>query len=387
MRDQQAEGPEVMTTGFFWDERCFWHWGGNYALTLPVGGHVQPMVAGGLPENPETKRRLKNLMDLTGLSGDLAMQSAAPSSWEDMARVHPEHYLREFRDLSAQGGGELGPRAPFSQGGFEIAALSAGLTQAAIAAVLKGELKNAYALSRPPGHHCLPEFPNGFCLLANIAIGIEAAFAAGLANRIAVIDWDVHHGNGTEGIFYDREDVLAISVHQEFNYPLDSGAAEDIGQGAGEGFNMNIPLPPGAGHVAYMDVMERLIVPALDRYKPDLIVIACGFDAAPFDPLSRMMATAETFRLMTRAVMEAADRHCQGRLMMAHEGGYSEVYVPFCGHAVLEEMSGSKNTAPDPQEAILRTRQPNARADAFYRTEVDRFVAHFTETGFFPPSP
>jgi acetoin utilization deacetylase AcuC-like enzyme len=352
-----------MATGFFWDERCFWHGGGNYALTLPVGGLVQP--GGGLPENPETKRRLKNLMDVTGLIGELDARGAASAGWDDLRRVHPESYLKRFKEMSDAGGGEIGLRAPFGPGGFEIAAVSAGLAKAALSAVLGGELQNAYALSRPPGHHCLPEFPNGFCLMANIAIAIEAALAAGKAGRIAVIDWDVHHGNGTEAIFYDRADVLTVSLHQERNYPLDTGAAEDRGEAAGHGFNMNVPLPPGVGHAGYLEAMERLVLPALTRFRPDAIVVACGYDAAAVDPLGRMLATATTFRAMTERMMAAARDLCGGRLVMVHEGGYSEVYVPFCGHAVLEALSGSAISAPDPLAATFAARQPGPRFDAF----------------------
>ncbi|MEZ5716492.1 MAG: class II histone deacetylase, partial [Paracoccaceae bacterium] len=140
-----------MATGFFWDEKCFWHGGGAYALTLPLGGFVQPLAAGGLPENPETKRRLKNLMAVSGIEADLAMQSAAPATWSDMARIHPESFLTKFKETSDAGGGELGLRTPFLQGGFEIAALSAGLAKEALAQVLDGTLDNAYSLSRPPG--------------------------------------------------------------------------------------------------------------------------------------------------------------------------------------------------------------------------------------------
>ena len=354
-----------MATGFFWDERCFWHAGGNYALTLPVGGLVQPLAAGGLPESPETKRRLKNLMDATGLSGALEMRHADPATWEDLVRVHPQDFLRRFKDLSDQGGGELGLRTPFGKGGFEIATLSAGLAKAALLEVWEGRLDNAYALSRPPGHHCLPDWPNGFCLLNNIAIAIEAARAAGHAGRIAVLDWDVHHGNGTEAIFYERADVLTLSLHQDRNYPTDTGDLEDRGRGAGLGFNLNIPLPPGAGHVSYLEAMERIVLPALAQYRPDIIVVACGYDAGCFDPLARMLATAETFRLMTRQVRQAAADLCGGRLVMVHEGGYSEAYVPFCGHAVLEEVAQSDITAPDPMAEVLAARQPSARMDGF----------------------
>jgi acetoin utilization deacetylase AcuC-like enzyme len=352
-----------MTTAFYTDERCFWHGGGNYALTLPVGGLVQP--GGGLPENPETKRRLKNLIEVTGLMSDLSLRSAAPATTTDLIRVHPASYLDAFKALSDAGGGELGLRTPFGKGGFEIAALSAGLAIRALRDVLTGDVTNAYALSRPPGHHCLPDWPNGFCLLANIAIAIRAAQAEGLARRIAVVDWDVHHGNGTEAVFYDDPDVLTISLHQDRNYPLDTGAATDRGRGAGFGANINVPLPPGTGHSGYLAAMDRFVLPALHRFAPDAIVVACGYDAAALDPLGRMLATAATFRAMTARVKQAAETLCGGRLVLVHEGGYSEVYVPFCGHAVLEELSGSAITAPDPLADTLARRQPDARFDAF----------------------
>ncbi len=355
-----------MTTGFFWDERCFWHSGGNYAFLTPVGGLVQPQAAGGIPENPETKRRLKNLAEVTGLFAELDTRHAPPASYEDLLRVHPAQYLETFRKTSEAGGGELGLRTPFGPDGYEIAALSAGLAKEAFLATLRGEVRNAYALSRPPGHHCLPDFPNGFCLLANIAIAIEAAMEARMIERVAVIDWDVHHGNGTEAIYHDRDDVLTVSIHQERNYPKDSGDFEDRGSGVGMGYNLNIPLPPGGGHATYLEAMERLVLPELQRFQPDAIVIACGFDASGYDPLSRMMAGSNTFRALTEMVMEAAADLCDGRLTMVHEGGYSEVHVPFCGHAVLEAMSGSKITAEDPLAPRLAYQQPGPRSEAFF---------------------
>ncbi|MGB5560597.1 MAG: class II histone deacetylase [Paracoccaceae bacterium] len=366
-----------MKTAFFWDEHCFWHGGGNYAFMLPIGGLVQPMATGGLPENPETKRRLKNLIDVTGLSNELHQRHADAASWDDLCRIHPVHFLQKFKDMSDNGGGELGLRTPFAQGGFELAALSAGLAKGALFSVLKGEAQNAYALSRPPGHHCLPEYPNGFCLLANIAIAIEAALADRLTERVAVIDWDVHHGNGTEAIFYDRADVLTISIHQDHNYPLDTGDAEDRGAGAGIGANMNIPLPPGAGHTTYIEAMERLVLPALAAFRPDAIIVASGYDAAALDPLGRMLATANTFRELTELAMDAADDLCDGRLTLAHEGGYSELYVPFCGHAVLQQLSGSTITAPDPFAETFAARQPNPDFQRYLSSVIDDLENHF----------
>lgn len=363
-----------MGTGFFWDERCFWHAGGNYAFTMPIGGLVQPLAAGGLPENPETKRRLRNLMEVTGLIRELDVRSAEMASREDLERVHPVAYLDEFKSLSDAGGGELGLRTPFAQGGYEIAALSAGLAVAAVDAVARGEVQNAYALSRPPGHHCLPDFPNGFCLLANIAIAIEAAKAKGLAKRVVVLDWDVHHGNGTEAIYYDRDDVLTISLHQEGNYPLDTGALADRGRGAGEGYNINLPLHAGAGHTAYLHAMERVVIPAIEAFAPDMIIVACGYDASIVDPLARMQATAETFAALTRRIREVAEQHCDGKLVLVHEGGYSEAYVPFCGHATIAALAGSDITAPDPMEENFRTRQPSPAFDAFLRRSIDEMA-------------
>lgn len=364
-----------MTTGFFWDERCFWHSGGNYAFMAPVGGLVQPMATGGLPENPETKRRLVNLFRTTGLWQELATQSAAPADRKDLLRIHPATYLDRFEAMSQSGGGELGLRTPFGPDGFESACLSAGLATAALDAVLRGKCQTAYALSRPPGHHCLPDWPNGFCLFNNIAIAIEAARAAGLAERFVVLDWDVHHGNGTEAIYYEDPEVLTISVHQERNYPRDTGDFADRGAGVGEGANLNITLPPGAGHATYVAALEQLVRPQITSHRPDVIVVACGFDASGVDPLGRMLAGSDTFRAMTALTRDLADDLCDGRLVLVHEGGYSELHVPFCAHAVVEELSGATITAPDPLAARLAAQQPGPAFEAFAQSLLDEMAS------------
>lgn len=371
MANSTAAAP---VTGFWWDEKCFWHTGGSYAFLVPVGGLVQPLAAGGLPESPETKRRLKNLIEVTGLIRELDVSSAPVASEEELRRVHPPEYLREFKRLSDAGGGELGERTPFGPGGYDIAALSAGLATSALRSVLRGDQRNAYALSRPPGHHCLPAKPMGFCLLANIAIAIEAALAEKRTDRVAVIDWDVHHGNGTEAIFYERADVLTISLHQENNYPRNSGSVDARGSGVGETFNVNVPLLPGSGHDAYLYAFERIVLPALKAYRPDAIIVACGYDASGVDPLSRMMASAQTFADMTRMTMAVADELCGGKLLIVHEGGYSEAHVPFCGHGVIAALSRSAITAPDPLAVRLDFQQPNARQRSFQRTLIDEMA-------------
>lgn len=362
------------TTAFFFDELSLWHSAGAHALTLPVGGWVQPPAGSGHAESPETKRRLKSLLDVSGLSRHLQQHSAVPATDEDLRRVHGADYLQRFKALSDAGGGELGPQAPIGPGSYEIARLSAGLAIAAVDAVLSGQVENAYSLSRPPGHHCLADGAMGFCFLANIAIAIEAAKARRGLGKVAVIDWDVHHGNGTQSIFEARGDVLTISLHQDGCYPPGYSGEQDRGRGDGLGANINIPLPPGSGHEAYLHAMERIVVPALERFEPELIIVACGYDANAVDPLARMLLHSESFRLMTRTVRQAAERLCQGRLVLVHEGGYSEAYVPFCGLAALEELAGVRTAVEDPMLEFVQLQQPKDVLLGFQRQWIDRLA-------------
>ena len=178
----------------------------------------------------------------------------------------------------------------------------------------------------------------GFCIFNNIAISAEYARAKYNARKICIVDYDVHHGNGTQEHFYERDDVLFISIHQDGNYPLKSGSMKEIGSGRGEGKTINVPLPPGSGHGAYMEAFKSVVTPAVNAFAPDLILVSSGFDASYMDPLARMMLSSESFRLMARSLVALADTHCRGRIAFFHEGGYSEVYVPFCGLAVVEEL-------------------------------------------------
>ena len=369
-----------MTTGFYFDERCLWHTTGEHALILPVGGFVQPPAGGGHAESPESKRRFKNLLDVSGLTAQLSVSSANPATREDMERIHPGSYIDQFKEMSDAGGGNAGIYSPFGAGSFEIAALSAGLAKKAVDDVLTGTVKNAYSLSRPPGHHCLPEQSMGFCLFANIPIAIEAARAAHGIDKVAVLDWDVHHGNGTQAIYYERSDTLTISIHQEGCFPPGQGGSEETGAANGSGTNLNIPLLAGGGHQAYLDAMGVLVAPALRAFDPDLILIASGLDANAFDPLARMQANSETFREMTRVVMTIANEVCGGRVVAVHEGGYAEAVVPFCGLAVLEQMSGHRTDVTDPFEELTMAQQP---AEDFTRFQLERLNRLKHEHPFF----
>jgi acetoin utilization deacetylase AcuC-like enzyme len=259
---------------------------------------------------------------------------------DEVCQFHSRAYVDNVKALSDANGGDAGGLTPFGPGSFEIALRSAGGTIAAIDAVLDGTVDNCYALVRPPGHHAVADSGMGFCIFGNVAIGVHHARMARGLDRVAVIDWDVHHGNGTQAAFYEDPSVLTISLHQDNCFPPGSGQIGDTGSGPGDGYNINIPLPPGAGHGAYLAAFERVVLPAVRAFRPDLIVIASGFDASGMDPLGRQLLYSDSYRELTRLVMDVAGECCDGRLVMSHEGGYSPSVVPFCGLAVLEQMSG-----------------------------------------------
>ena len=333
-------------TGWVYHEAYMWHDPGRMRAFDP--SMRRWLQAWEHYESPETKRRLNNLLEYVDFSEELIPLKPRAANFEQVTRFHTPEYFEKIRELSEADGGEAGEGATFSHGGFEIALLAAGGTITAVDAVLDREIDNAYALVRPPGHHAERDRGRGFCIFGNVAIaGMHALADRGLA-RIATLDWDVHHGNGTQQAFYDRNDALTISIHQEQWYPRDSGTMQETGEDDGDGYNINIPLPPGSGHGAYVATIEQVVVPALRAFKPDLILVPSGFDGGMYDPLGRMMAYSETFREMTGLLLETADELCEGRLVLSHEGGYSPTYVPFCGLAVVEELSGKSSGAADP---------------------------------------
>ena len=334
-----------MTTGFVHHELYLWHNTWNWAQVFAPSLTIQP---GEHAENPETKRRMRNLLEVSGLLDHLVPIKPRYASEDEIARFHTRPHIARIKAMSAENGGDASSLTPFGKGSFEIAQLSAGGTMAAFDAVISAQVKNAYALVRPPGHHATADTGMGFCLFGNVPIAIMHARASHKLGRIATVDWDVHHGNGTQSAFYSDPTTLTISLHQDNLFPADSGALADNGKGVGQGYNLNVPLPPGCGDGAYVAAFERLVLPALYKFKPELIVVPSGFDASGVDPLGRMMVSADGYRRMTKLLMQTADDLCGGRLVMSHEGGYSAMYVPYCGLAVLEEMTGISTGVEDP---------------------------------------
>jgi acetoin utilization deacetylase AcuC-like enzyme len=335
-----------MSTGFVWEERYAWHDVGAGAGPLRAGGWIQP----GQPhaEHDETKRRIRNLVEASGLLEDLTPVRARAASEDELLRFHSARHIAQVCELSAGEGGPIGLDAWVGRGSYEIAVLAAGGALAAVDAVLGGVVDNAYILSRPPGHHAEPDAAKGFCLFNNVALAAKHAQRQHGVERVAIVDWDVHHGNGAQWGFYDDPSVLTISLHQEGVFPPDSGAAAERGTGAGEGKNINIPLPAGCGRDAYMYAFDRVVAPALRAHAPELILVACGFDAGRFDPMGRMMLDSADFAALTRATLALADALCDGRVVMTHEGGYHPGVVPFAGLAVLEALSDERTPVEDP---------------------------------------
>ena len=335
-----------MATGFVCDERYFW-WDARSAGLFMPSHHATGVEPDAHAESPATKRRFRNLLDLTGLIKQLEPVEPRMATVEEVGRCHSPEHIERMKALSDDNGGDAGELTPFAPGGYEIALLAAGGVMAAVDAVVSGSVRNAYALVRPPGHHAERDRGRGFCMFANCTIAARHAQEAHGLKRVAIVDWDVHHGNGTQWLTYDDPSVLAISLHQYQNFPPDSGYVEENGEGAGLGANINVPLPAGSGVGAHVAAFERVVIPALQRFRPELIIVASGLDASAYDPLARQMMHSDGYRDICGQILAVADEVCDGRVVVAHEGGYSQVYVAFCGLAVVETMVGVR-TIEDP---------------------------------------
>ena len=327
-------------TGFVWNEKFAWFELGNYAGS--VLAHSYSMQPDQHVYDPEVVRRFRNLVDVSGLLQELVQIPPRAATERERRRVHPE------ARSSLPTGGDAGDYAPIPYGAYEIAALAAGGAIVAADAVMNGDVANAYALLRPAGHHARPDRSMGFCIFSNAAIAGRHLLERDSVARIAYVDWDVHHGNGTQAAFYDEPRALTISLHQDRLYPVDDGLVEQVGEGTATGTNINIPLPAGSGVEAYCSAYDRVVIPALRAFRPDIIIVPSGFDAGAMDPMGRMMMNSDGYRRLTRKLMAVADELCSGRLLFLHEGGYSRWSVPYFGLAVLEELSGVQTEVVDP---------------------------------------
>jgi len=296
----------------------------------------------GHPESPARLQHVLSLLRDQPVPG-VQMVLPRPATDVEVARVHSPALRAR---LAATTGKHvvLDADTKVSPRSYEAALLAAGAAVGATQAVLSGKARNAFALVRPPGHHAEPDEMMGFCLLNNAAIAAEAARAAG-ASRVLVLDWDVHHGNGTQAAFWKRSDVLYQSVHQYPFYP-GTGAPTDVGEGVGAGFTVNCGLPSGRTDADFGAVFHDLLLPVAAAFAPDLVIVSAGFDPHEDDPIGGMVCTERGFAAMCSLVKQFTEATAGGRLVLLLEGGYSLLGLPRSVHACLEVLTGRSEEFP-----------------------------------------
>jgi acetoin utilization deacetylase AcuC-like enzyme len=332
--------------GLVWDERCLAH---RNAVGACAAGGAPPWLPLIAFERPERMEAVMTALAGSGVLGDLVRLPARRADDTDLLLAHTPEHVALVRDTAAgapPGGQQIGHEAWVGPGSWEAALVAVGSMLAAVDAVLAGTVGGAYVLGRPPGHHATASSPMGFCLFNAVAIAARHAQARGGLGRVAIVDWDVHHGNGTHDILLEDPSVLVVDVHQDDLYPPGSGPVEERGRGAGAGFTVNLPLPDGCGDDAYLEAVDRVVVPALERFAPELILVSAGQDAASDDPLGRMAVTAPGFHAMARRLQAAADALCDGRLVAFQEGGYSLPHLAACTLTVIEALAGRESVLP-----------------------------------------
>jgi acetoin utilization deacetylase AcuC-like enzyme len=289
---------------------------------------------GGHPERIARLRAVKQVLDEAGL----ATTEPELATVEQVARVHDPGYVASIERISRQGGGALDVDTVVSEGSYRAALRAAGGAIAAAGAALGGEAR-AFALGRPPGHHARPGMAMGFCLFNNVAVAARAAQAEHGVGKVAIVDLDVHHGNGTQESFWEDGSVLFVSTHQYPFYP-GSGGINELGAGAGRGATLNLPLPAGSGDGEYLAGIDRAVVPKLERFRPELLLVSLGFDAHWADPLAMMQVTIAGYVAMVERLAAFADVLCSGRLALVLEGGYNLEALAYGVLAVSRALRG-----------------------------------------------
>jgi len=288
--------------------------------------------------HPERKERLTNALDRIRSSGlDLEFVTPRPATLDEVRTIHSPGYIEQVRTISGRGGGYLDLDTVVSPQSYEAALMAAGGVITGVERVV-ADLDNAFALVRPPGHHALPNRGMGFCIFNNVAIGARCAQKMGL-EKVLIVDWDVHHGNGTSAVFYDDRSVMYFSTHQFPHYP-GTGRVKELGMDGAEGFTVNVPLPWGTGDSGYLTVFEEVMKPVAMEFDPDIVLVSAGQDPHQADPLSGMNLTTEAFGSMAATVKEVADSCCEGRLVAALEGGYNLSALSDSIVAILRSFKG-----------------------------------------------
>jgi acetoin utilization deacetylase AcuC-like enzyme len=276
---------------------------------------------GDAPENARRVLAIMSHLDREGLLNDRRIFDPEPASFDALAAVHDPALIEQVLTAAESGGRWLDPDTYVSAGSYEAAVYASGGALVAVDAVLSDDPRRVFVIARPPGHHATPDRAMGFCLFNHLAVAARYAVTGHGLDRVAIVDWDVHHGNGTQEIFYRSANVLYASAHQSPLFP-GTGQRDETGEGPGAGTTLNVPLPPGGADQHYLRAFDDLILPAVRDFAPQLILVSAGFDAHQDDPLAMMRLTEAGFAALATRVRQVAEDYCQGRLVLQLEGGY-----------------------------------------------------------------
>jgi len=307
-------------------------------------------LAHDLPGHPENRVRLERVMRTLadeGLLARMTLVQPRPVDLDLLTRVHRKPYIEDLKHFAETGGGYIDADTYVAPRSYDAALLAAGGVVGLMRAVVAGRARNGIALVRPPGHHATYESGMGFCLLNNVAVAARAALAEAGLVRVLIVDWDVHHGNGTQDIFYASPQVLFFSTHQYPYYP-GSGGLREVGAGAGKGYTVNVPLPGGVGDTGFARVYSEVLVPLAERFQPELILVSAGYDAHWDDPLAGLRLSLGGYWGLAQTVVGLADRLCEGRVVVTLEGGYN---LEVLAHGVADTcraLLGDAVPGPDP---------------------------------------
>jgi acetoin utilization deacetylase AcuC-like enzyme len=300
------------------------------------------------PGHVERRERLEATMQVLGQRGLLArllevQPTAVPTT--DLLSVHHEHYVKRVKEVADRGGGNLDPDTYLNDHSYDVALLAAGGLVNLVEAVLSGAAENGFALVRPPGHHALPGRGMGFCVFNNVAVAARHILDHKGLSRVLIVDFDLHHGNGTQEIFYATDQVLYFSTHQYPYYP-GTGHWSEIGEGNGKGFSVNVPLPAGVGDEGYGRIFDEILYPVAERYHPELLLVSAGYDAHWADPLGMMQLSATGYGYLAGVLKEIANEFCEGRLVFTLEGGYDLPALSNSVAATLQALLGEEVEDP-----------------------------------------
>jgi acetoin utilization deacetylase AcuC-like enzyme len=289
-------------------------------------------------ESPKRLEVIYAMLDQTDMADKLVTISPRPATYDELAWIHSNSHIERVAATDGKPHASLDPDTHTTAQSYQAARLAVGGLLTLVDRIYDGTIKNGFALVRPPGHHAEHNRAMGFCLFNNVACGAFYATKNYDAQKVLIVDWDLHHGNATQKSFYDTRHVLYFSTHQ-FPYYPGSGSLKEIGRGDGMGYTVNVPLWPGHGDGEFYRIFKTILIPIAESFKPDFILVSAGFDTYYQDPLGGMRVTPQGYAILTRMLMDLAEKHCSGRLAFTLEGGYHPAGLRDSVKAVLKELS------------------------------------------------